>query len=128
MDNRLSIIFRFRASPKTPDATLLRYLKNQEAAPISNEMALKALRAFWLPDAYQSSGEKKGQELRRLAQKMIWSLEEQANYLRIVFGIERQPPMASIVQAQAPMPEVAQEQDQDGDVWESVQRLDTGGL
>jgi hypothetical protein len=128
MDNRLSIIFRFRASPKTPDATLLRYLKNQEATPISNEMALKALRAFWLPDAYRSSGEKKGQELKRLAQKMIWSLEEQANYLRIVFGIERQPPSAPLVQALAPMPEVAQEQDQDGDVWESVQRLDTGGL
>jgi len=136
MDNRLDIRFRFRPSPRTPDGILLHYLRKQAATQISHEMVLKALRAFWLPDAYQDCGAKKGQELRKLAINTIFALEEQANYLRTIFGIERQQPMYQApilapMQVHPPILEVVhQEQDEEEEdtVWKSVQKLDTGGL
>jgi hypothetical protein len=63
-DNRLDIVFRFRPSAESPDGLLLHYLKNLGVTPISNEMVLKALRAFWLPDTYFDCGEKRGGELK----------------------------------------------------------------
>jgi hypothetical protein len=95
-------------------------------------MVLKALRAFWLPDTYFDCGEKRGRELKKLAQHTIFSLEEHANYLRNRFGIERQPP--SIVTTYlnpGTLQEQEPEDDQDddsNDVWNLGQRLDTGGL
>jgi len=131
-DNRLDIVFRFRPSAESPDGLLLHYLKNLGVTPISNEMVLKALRAFWLPDTYFDCGEKRGGELKKLAQHTIFSLEEHANYLRNRFGIERQPP--SIVTTYlnpGTLQEQEPEDDQDddsNDVWNLGQRLDTGGL
>ena len=88
-DNRLDFKFRFRPAPTTPNGVLLKYLKKQGNPLICNEMILRAARAFWLPEAYQDAGTKKGQELKRLAQNMILLLEGQAEHLRTVFGIER---------------------------------------
>lgn len=134
MDNRrLDIVFRFRPTSESPDGRLLHYLKNLGSTSISNEMVLKALRAFWLPDTYMDCGSKKA-ELKRLAQNTIFSLEEHVNYLRLCFGIERQPP--SLVQGYSlnlgTAQELGQEQLEDDspvdDIWKSEQQLDTGGL
>jgi hypothetical protein len=136
MNKQLDIKFRFRPLLSTPDGILLDYLKKQETSIISHEMMLKALRAFWLPDAYQHCGKKKRQELKKLAQNMIFVLEEQANYLRTVFDIERQTMYQIPVQIPGPMRQIQTSipesevisHEQENGVWESIQQLDTGGL
>lgn len=80
---------------------------------------------------------RRDQPLKRLAQKMVFCLEEQANYLRIVFGIERPAP-TPLVQAYSPMSEAwkqgeeyleEQEEDQDYDVrWKRFSPLYTSDL
>lgn len=135
MDNRLDIVFRFRPSADSPDGLLLSYLKNLGVTPLSNEMVLKALRAFWLPDTYESCGSKRGKELKRLARDTIFCLEEHANYLRNRFGIERPQPMPYLnpvvaVQEQTltnDNPDSDPDPD-DGDAWDTRRRLTTGGL
>jgi hypothetical protein len=89
-------------------------------------MILKALRAFWLPEAHQRTGAKKGQALTKLAEDMIFALEEQANYLRTEFSIER--PVVQVVQQQLQITEPQLlEEDQAGEAW-NLEELDTGGL
>lgn len=92
-DNSLkkrSIVFRFQPMDETPDSILLDYLKSTDAP---NELALRAMRMCWLAYAYQHSGTKKGQQLKKVAQEMIWVLEGHIEELRAAFGVERpQPP------------------------------------
>ena len=52
------------------------------------EKAATAVRAFWLPFAYQESGNFSDAELRELAQQSVWRLEEQMQHLREAFGLE----------------------------------------
>jgi hypothetical protein len=50
---QLDIKFRFQPMAKSPDGILLEYLKNHlNSASITQELVLKALRAYWLVDAY----------------------------------------------------------------------------
>jgi hypothetical protein len=125
MNDRLDIKFRFRPLSNSLDGVLLSYLK-KDSSPISREMILKALRAFWLPEAHQRTGAKKGQALTKLAEDMIFALEEQANYLRTEFSIER--PLVQVVQQQLQIqqPQLLEE-DQAGEAW-NLEELDTGGL
>lgn len=91
-DNSLkkrSIVFRFQPMDETPDSILLDYLKSTDAP---NELALRAMRMCWLPYAYQHSGTKKGQQLKKVAQEMIWVLEGHIEELRAAFGVERPLP------------------------------------
>lgn len=91
-DNSLkkrSIVFRFQPMDETPDSILLDYLKSTDAP---NELALRAMRMCWLAYAYQHSGTKKGQQLKKVAQEMIWVLEGHIEELRAAFGIERPLP------------------------------------
>jgi hypothetical protein len=125
MNDRLDIKFRFRPLSNSLDGVLLSYLK-KDSSPISREMILKALRAFWLPEAHQRTGAKKGQALTKLAEDMIFALEEQANYLRTEFSIER--PLVQVVQQQLQITEPQLlEEDQAGEAW-NLEELDTGGL
>jgi hypothetical protein len=51
------------------------------------EKAATATRAFWLPFAYEASGDYSETELRELAQQSIWQMEAQIQHLREKFGI-----------------------------------------
>ncbi len=51
------------------------------------EKAATAARAFWLPFAYEASGDYSEAELRDLAQQSIWQMEAQIQHLREKFGI-----------------------------------------
>ena len=51
------------------------------------EKAATATRAFWLPFAYEASGDYSEAELRDLAQQSIWQMEAQIQHLREKFGI-----------------------------------------
>lgn len=81
--------FRFRLQPlkSAPDEVLLRYLKEQGKS--GNDLLLKAVRAFWMPFAYQNCGGKHEQDLKLLAANMVNVLEEHANYLRTTFNLPR---------------------------------------
>ena len=133
MDKQLDIKFRFQPLHSTPDGILLHYIKNQ-IAPIAQEMVLKPLRAYWLAEAYQNCGSQKNQELKNLARHMIFSLEEHANYLRVVFGLERehiyhqvsaqmQVTTSSLVES---LPQ--QEESEKSNPWASVLAIDMDGV
>ena len=51
------------------------------------DKAATATRAFWLPFAYEASGDYPEAELRDLAQQSIWQMEAQIQHLREKFGI-----------------------------------------
>ena len=51
------------------------------------DKAATATRAFWLPFAYEASGDHSEAELRDLAQQSIWQMEAQIQHLREKFGI-----------------------------------------
>ncbi|MGD1943156.1 MAG: hypothetical protein ACFB0G_17815 [Leptolyngbyaceae cyanobacterium] len=51
------------------------------------DKAATATRAFWLPFAYEASGDYSEAELRDLAQQSIWQMEAQIQHLREKFGI-----------------------------------------
>ena len=51
------------------------------------DKAATAARAFWLPFAYEASGDYSEAELRDLAQQSIWQMEAQIQHLREKFGI-----------------------------------------
>jgi hypothetical protein len=126
--NRLDVRFRFQPRSKSLDGVLFGYLKQSRENIVSREMILKALRAFWLPEAYRQTGEKKGQALKKLAQDMIFTLEEHANYLRSEFGIAR-PMIGTVQKADFNVPE----QDSDNDAiaveaWTSAEGFDVGDL
>jgi hypothetical protein len=100
MDNKpkqLNISFRFQPRDASFDGLLLKYIKQYDTS-ISNEMVLRALRAFWLTEAHQNLGtHKRPTELKRIAQTMVRILEDQADSIRATFGIER------MVAAQTPI-------------------------
>ena len=130
---QLDITFRFQPMPETPDGILLQYIK-QQLRPVTREMVLKALRAYWLAEAYQSCGGKQALELNKLATNMIFALEEQANYLRAVFSLERlttyQALSAPLVQMQASISGVpfAEQEEEEDNGWASVPQIDMDGL
>jgi hypothetical protein len=126
--NRLDVRLRFQPKAKSLDGVLFGYLKPSRENIVYQEMILKALRAFWLPEAYRQTGEKKGQALKKLAQDMIFTLEEHANYLRSEFEIAR-PVIGTMQKADFRVPE----QDSDNDAqaveaWTSAEGFDVGDL
>jgi hypothetical protein len=126
--NRLDVRLRFQPKAKSLDGVLFGYLKPSRENIVYQEMILKALRAFWLPEAYRQTGEKKGQALKKLAQDMIFILEEHASYLRSEFEIAR-PVIGTVQKADFNVPE----QDSDNDAqaveaWTSTAGFDVGDL
>jgi 23S rRNA A2030 N6-methylase RlmJ len=51
------------------------------------EKAATATRAFWLPFAYEATGEYSEDELKELVQQSIWQMEAQIQHLREKFGL-----------------------------------------
>jgi len=126
--NRLDVRLRFQPKAKSLDGVLFGYLKPSRENIVYQEMILKALRAFWLPEAYRQTGEKKGQALKKLAQDMIFTLEEHANYLRSEFEIAR-PVIGTVQKADFNVPEQDSDNDaQAAEAWTSAAGFDVGDL
>jgi hypothetical protein len=128
--NRLDVRFRFQPKAKSLDGVLFGYLKPSRKNIVYQEMILKALRAFWLPEAYRQTGEKKGQALKKLAQDMIFMLEEHANYLRSEFGIAR-PMIETVHPANSDFNLPEQDSDNEAqavEAWTSAEGFDVGDL
>ena len=69
------------------------------------EKAATAVRAFWLPFAYQEAGESTEAELKDLAQQSIWQMETQIQQLRESFGLSTTSTPATVTPPAAPIPE-----------------------
>lgn len=86
---------RIQVAADSPDGILLDCLKNERHQSYSHkEMLLWALRAYWMPIAYQLQQEQGKRSLseaqmRRMAQDAIHQLRQQIAYLQATFGVEQ---------------------------------------
>lgn len=86
---------RIQVAAESPDGILLDCLKNERHQSYSHkEMLLWALRAYWMPIAYQLQQEQGKQflsdaQMRRMAQHAIHQLRQQITYLQSTFGVEQ---------------------------------------
>lgn len=86
---------RIQVAAESPDGILLDCLKNERHQSYSHkEMLLWALRAYWMPIAYQLQQEQGRQSLsesqmKRMAQDAIHQLRQQITYLQSTFGVEQ---------------------------------------
>lgn len=85
---------RIQVAADSPDGILLDCLKNERHQSYSHkEMLLWALRAYWMPIAYQLQQEQGKRSLpeaqmKRMAQDAIHQLRQQIAYLQSTFGVE----------------------------------------
>ncbi|MBW4440372.1 MAG: hypothetical protein KME10_03880 [Plectolyngbya sp. WJT66-NPBG17] len=95
MTRKFDYRVRVQVAAESPDGILLDFLKNERHRSYSHkEMLLWALRAYWMPIAYQLRREQGEQslteaQLKRMAQDAIYQLRQQIAYLRSTFGIEQ---------------------------------------
>jgi hypothetical protein len=86
---------RIQVAADSPDGILLDCLKNERHQSYSHkEMLLWALRAYWMPIAYQLQQEQGKRSLseaqmKRMAQDAIHQLRQQIAYLQSTFGVEQ---------------------------------------
>jgi hypothetical protein len=138
MGKQREYVFRFQPRENSPDDTLLNYIKSSEGA---NELALRAMRAYWQAYAYREASSKKGQALTKAARELIWILQSHIEELRVEFGIEVPPPVytssppaaaaASTMSLSNPEAKLQEEEEQKtAAAWKAMAQgtLDPGGL
>jgi hypothetical protein len=93
-NDRLEYRLRIQASPNNPDRVMFEYLMNQGTADCSHrEMALAALRAYWMPVAYEHYRHQfdfpfSDPQLRQMARNAIAHLRERAEILNHLFCVD----------------------------------------
>lgn len=101
---------RIQVAAESPDGILLDCIKNERHQSYSHkEMLLWALRAYWMPIAYQLRREQgelslSDAQMKRIAQDAIHQLKQQISYLQSTFGIEPNTPSEGSVGAMAAQP------------------------
>jgi hypothetical protein len=91
--NKARVRFVFEPDRSSPNGVTYAWLLHETYN--GKEKASTAVRAFWLPFAYQDSGNHSEAELKELAQQSIWRMEEQIQHLRETFGLESMPTQVS---------------------------------
>lgn len=84
---KIDFVWRYQPLKNTTDGVLLTYVKQNEILPI-REMILQSLRAYWLPLAYQRTGEINSVVLERMFRKAVYALEKHALFLCDQAGID----------------------------------------
>jgi hypothetical protein len=86
--------YHFRSQPLlfTPEAILLEFLKTGGSQIFTHkEMVFSALKAYWLPFAYQAFQQKgnavTNREVRRIAAECARHLEQQLTHIRFMFQL-----------------------------------------
>lgn len=101
---------RVQVAIDSPDGVLLDCIKNERHQSYSHkEMLLWALRAYWMPIAYQLRREQgdlllSDAQMKRIAQDAIYQLRQQIAYLQSTFGIDQNPTPEGSVGAMAAHP------------------------
>ncbi|MGK7872521.1 MAG: hypothetical protein AB4426_04185 [Xenococcaceae cyanobacterium] len=80
--------FRYQPSSDSTDAALLDYLQNH-AVLDTKTLILNAVRAFWLPFAYQESPNYTEEQVRRIGWHCIFTLLNQVERICYVLGLDR---------------------------------------
>ena len=106
---RIDLIWRYQPLKSAPDGVLLSYVKYNSLMPL-REMILQALRAYWLPLAYQEKGSTDAFVLERMFRNAVYALEKHALYLCDQGGIDypRYPLREDLVQQSSPLLEAVQ--------------------
>ena len=119
-----NFVFRFQPLASSADGILLNYLKSFGTS--ADGPVLSALRAFWLPIAYQENGSKKKAELKKMAMAAVMQLEGQIVNLCVMFDIQRPGyQQASFVQPTMGLPQqMAVEKDQQTPIAQSNKQQD----
>ncbi len=80
--------FRYQPSSDSTDAVLLDYLKNH-AVLDTKTLILDALRAFWLPFAYQESPEYNDEQVQRIGWHCIFTLLNHIERIGCILELDR---------------------------------------
>ena len=80
--------FRYQPSSDSTDAVLLDYLKNH-AVLDTKTLILDALRAFWLPFAYQESPEYTDEQVKRIGWHCIFTLLNHIERIGCILELDR---------------------------------------
>ncbi len=80
--------FRYQPSSDSTDAVLLDYLKNH-AVLDTKTLILDALRAFWLPFAYQESPEYTDEQVKRIGWHCIFTLLNHIERICCILELDR---------------------------------------
>jgi hypothetical protein len=127
---RLSFSFRSQPSAESLDGILFGYL-NAQPPDVKNEMVLRAIRTYWLAEAYQAQGKKRGQELKRLAEQMIFCLEGQIFQIRLAFDLPIPLQTSAAASAPSPVAQISEpefEEDEEQEDWDSVPVISMDGI
>jgi hypothetical protein len=92
---RRNFNFRYQPYANTPDGILIGYLQTGDTVRSGKEMILPALRAFWLPLAYQQAGNFSDDELRQMGLICCNALEHQLAYIRLLLRLPMPSPTLS---------------------------------
>ncbi|KAM3099273.1 hypothetical protein ACKFKF_15075 [Phormidesmis sp. 146-12] len=98
---------RVQVALDSPDGVLLDCIKNERHQSYSHkEMLLWALRAYWMPIAYQLRREQgelsiSDAQMRRIAQDAIHQLKQQISYLQSTFEVGQDYPTEGAITAPA---------------------------
>ena len=87
--------FTFEPGRSSPNGITFTWLIHD--AYEGKEKAAMAVRSFWLPIAYQQSGQYSKTELNQLAQDCVWQLEAQIQLLRSRFNLTDSQQPQSII-------------------------------
>jgi len=92
--------FTYRPRNHSLDAALIKYLRNNPIKE-SKEMALQAMRAFWMALAHSEAGDLDEESLRNLGLHCCNTLETQSDLIRSILGL---PPRVMIANHTMMMP------------------------
>ncbi|BAU15921.1 hypothetical protein LEP3755_64870 (plasmid) [Leptolyngbya sp. NIES-3755] len=101
---------RIQVAAESPDGILLDCIKNERHQSYSHkEMLLWALRAYWMPIAYQLRREQgevtlSDAQMKRIAQDAVHQLRQQIAYLQSTFDIDQNSAPEGSVGAMAAHP------------------------
>jgi hypothetical protein len=83
--NKSRVRFIFEPDRTSPNGITYSWLIHDTYK--GKEKAATATRAFWLPFAYEATGDYSEEDLKELAQQSIWQMEAQIQHLREKFGL-----------------------------------------
>lgn len=83
--NKSRVRFIFEPDRTSPNGITYSWLIHDTYK--GKEKAATATRAFWLPFAYEATGDYSEEELKELAQQSIWQMESQIQHLREKFDL-----------------------------------------
>lgn len=115
MSSQLDFRWRYQPKNNSQRAILLNYIQEHPAMNKS-ELIITAISAYYLPLAYQTRGNKKKEQLEKIALEAIFSLLRQIDKLCLELNLDRNKfvsslPTDSLISTEQPNEEIEIEED-----------------